>query len=174
MDGPSSDLYLYDLEAKTIRRMSDGPEEIRWIEWSPDGQWIMHGSNYNTGAGEVYTTHAAALDGSVVKTLSQSPAGIDEWLDNHTFIQHDGGNGPGADQLASVDVLTGAQKMWWDGSFRAFDIDQKDHLLLLSASTRHWPETPENFGKTGGLYLLDLISGSETKLLEWRTTSQQR
>jgi WD40 repeat protein len=165
MDGPSSDLYLYDLETQTIRRMSDGPEEIRWIEWSPDGQWIMHGSNYYTGAGETYTTHAAALDGSVVKTLSQSPIGVDEWLDSHTFIQHNGANGPGAFQLESVDILTGNRKMLWDGSFYAYDIDKINHLLLISAWTSSWPETAENFGKTGGLFLLNLASGSETRLI---------
>ena len=40
MDGLSSDLYLYDVETKTIRRLSSGDQELQWIDWSPDGKWI--------------------------------------------------------------------------------------------------------------------------------------
>lgn len=42
IDGPSSDIYLYDTESRTIRRLTDEFEHIWSIKWSPTGVYILY------------------------------------------------------------------------------------------------------------------------------------
>lgn len=42
MDGPSSDLYLFDIQAMHVTRLSYEPEEIEDIAWSPGGSQIHY------------------------------------------------------------------------------------------------------------------------------------
>ena len=42
IDGPSSDIYLYDTESRTIRRLTDEIEHIWSIYWSPTGEFISY------------------------------------------------------------------------------------------------------------------------------------
>jgi WD40 repeat protein len=42
IDGPSSDIYLYDTESRTIRRLTDEIEHIWSIKWSPTGEIILY------------------------------------------------------------------------------------------------------------------------------------
>jgi WD40 repeat protein len=42
IDGPSSDVYLYDLESQTVRRLTNEIENIWQIEWSPTGEKILY------------------------------------------------------------------------------------------------------------------------------------
>jgi hypothetical protein len=42
MDGPSSDLYLYDIQAMHVTRLSYEPEEIEDIAWSPGANQIHY------------------------------------------------------------------------------------------------------------------------------------
>ncbi|MCX6047233.1 MAG: hypothetical protein NT075_19175, partial [Chloroflexi bacterium] len=70
MDGPSSDLYLFDVEKRTLTRLTDGPEQITAMHWSPNGQWIWH----NTVAigfceGCYGHKYSVASDGSQVITI---------------------------------------------------------------------------------------------------------
>jgi hypothetical protein len=44
MDGPSSDIYLLDIVDQSVIRLTDGPGNIQWIIWSPDGNRILHSS----------------------------------------------------------------------------------------------------------------------------------
>jgi len=44
MDGPSSDIYLLDVVDQSVIRLTDGPGNIQWIKWSPDGNRILHSS----------------------------------------------------------------------------------------------------------------------------------
>ncbi len=41
IDGVSSDLYLFDVQTGNIRRLTDEPENIYSVEWSPYGKWIL-------------------------------------------------------------------------------------------------------------------------------------
>lgn len=44
IDGPSTDLYVYDLSTRALRRMSDSPAETVTPAWSPDSLRIVHGA----------------------------------------------------------------------------------------------------------------------------------
>ena len=75
MDGLSSDLYVYDVQTSSIQRLSSGDQELQWIDWSPDGKWILHGSLFAVGAGMTYDVYAATLNGASAPYLSTSPMG---------------------------------------------------------------------------------------------------
>ena len=85
MDGPSSDLYLLTLASNKIDRLTDGPENIREINWSPDNRWIEHSSNLSGLAGDMKNLHFASVDGSVV--YSRGGGVFEGWVDNTTFIR---------------------------------------------------------------------------------------
>lgn len=85
MDGPSSDLYVLDMPTQDIRRLSDGIENIRAMEWSPDNKWIMHASLLWEGARTSWNLHFAAADGSVI--YSKGNGVFKGWLDTNTFLR---------------------------------------------------------------------------------------
>lgn len=85
MDGPSSDLYVFTLSSNKIERLTDGPENIREINWSPDNRWIEHSSNLSGLAGDTKNVHFASADGSVV--YSRGGGVFKGWVDNTTFIR---------------------------------------------------------------------------------------
>ncbi|MBN2085689.1 MAG: hypothetical protein JW748_10750 [Anaerolineales bacterium] len=71
MDGLSSDPYVFDTAARTIRRMTDGSGQITgWIDRSPNGKWIFHVSA-NLPMMEQWAPGicAVGLDGSEVRDL---------------------------------------------------------------------------------------------------------
>jgi len=129
MDGFSSDLYVYEVGTKSIRRLSSGDQELQWINWSPDGKWIVHSGVYGVGAGMTFDIYVASLDGSSVPHISTSVLydGIEDWLNDHQYFENDGDNGPGEYGLRLVDIETGGITKIWDGSFYSYSV-AKDGL----------------------------------------------
>jgi WD40 repeat protein len=159
MDGPSSDLYDYDVAAQTITRLSDGPEQIQSIAWSPDGKWILHGSALMRGEGVPINYHAATADGSAMKTLSSSIIGLHGWSGPAAYLQSQGSNGSsGLFDLRSVDIGTGESRAVWDGTFRSVAVDPENQQLAISGF--------ESIGGSGAsaLYLIDLKDGRRRKI----------
>ncbi len=149
MDGLSSDLYVYDVQAKSIQRLSSGDQELQWIDWSPDGKWILHGSLFAVGAGMTFDVYAAAVNGSSAPYLSTSPMGVDSWLNDHQYIEHDAANGPGNYGLRIVDVRAGTTTKLWDGAFQQYTVSPSGKWMLLFAMTSLSPypyqEDPADF-----------------------------
>ncbi|NIS81229.1 MAG: hypothetical protein GTO14_13730 [Anaerolineales bacterium] len=76
LDGPSSDLYVYDTANDTVMRLTTGPNQAATPIWSPDGHWIVHQEveTFGSGAGwSVNTVWAAAVDGSAIVRLYDVP-----------------------------------------------------------------------------------------------------
>ena len=157
MDGPSSDTYLYDTLTQKIRRLSSGPEEVQWLKWSPDGNWILQGGAWQLGEGMSYDIYASSRDGATVETLSKSTSGIVAWLNDTTYLEYDSQNGPGNHNLRAVNVQTGEITNLWKGSFGEYAIDPKHNRLAVSVSSD--PNQAE-----GSLYLVNLSTGVPTKI----------
>ncbi len=53
INGPTSDLYLYDLDQDQITQLTDGPSQAYDVNWSASGDYIIHfgASCFGTGAG---------------------------------------------------------------------------------------------------------------------------
>jgi WD40 repeat protein len=130
MDGPSSDLYIYDLRSHTIRRLSDGLGEIQEITWSPDGRWIVHGSAYYSGEGMAPDFFVARADGSGVKPIGGGKYSAG-WLSPSENLRYSGANGPGTFGLQKVNIETGQVIDWWSPPFWPFAYNKAHNLLAV-------------------------------------------
>jgi len=155
MDGLSSDLYVYDVNEKTIRRLSSGDQELQWISWSPDGKWILHGSVFWVGAGMTFDIYTATVDGSLAPYISTNILydGIENWLNAHQYFENDGENGPGEYGLRLVDIDTGGITRIWDGSFRSYAVDKNGMWVSILAAS---PDAPPKYDN--GYYVYDYDS----------------
>ena len=160
MDGLSSDLYVYDMVTKRIQRLSSGDQELQWINWSPDGKWIVHSSVYWVGEGMSFDIYAAALDGSPVRSLSTSSLydGIETWLTPHVYFENDNQNGPGDYGLRLVDIDTGEITKIWDGAFEGYRLSRSGEWLVLLAFSFYspYPYQDDPSGFSAGLQLINL------------------
>ncbi|MFT3894916.1 MAG: hypothetical protein QM730_25070 [Anaerolineales bacterium] len=130
IDGLSSDLYVYDMSQGNIRRLTDGIEQMQWIQWSSDGKWILHGSVYAMGEGVTDSIYAVTPDGKALRSLSIGHFG--GWFDDHTYFEYDSQNGPGNYGLRAVDINTGSMTKIWDSSFLGYQVDLAFNYLVVS------------------------------------------
>jgi len=168
MDGPSSDVYLYDTTTRKIQRMTDGLEEVQEIHWSLDGKWIEHLSSVWSGEGMTSTAYAAALDGSVVKPLLCPVSPLAVGVNDHTFFAASSGNGVGSYGLRLVNIETCASTQVWEGAFHQFEFDPAKGVLAITPWTQKSPvqlkKNVENFNE--GLYLINIQTGQQTRVLD--------
>jgi Tol biopolymer transport system component len=167
MDGLSSDLYRYDSVSGTIQRLSSGPEEVEWISWSPDGKWILDGSSYATGEGMRYNIYATSLDGASIKQLSKgTPAVVTstDWLNDHTYFDSNGDNGPGSYDLKLVDVNTGKMSELWKGSYGPVAFVPYGNWVALYANTPDWPWPYTGTDFQTGIFLVDATTLEQTRV----------
>jgi len=133
MDGLSSDLYLYDAGSQAITRLSSGPQEVEWIDWSPDGKWILDGSVYFVGEGMTYDVYATSRDGKVSHKLLSDyrTPGTATWINDSEFLTFQSENGPGNYGLERVNVETGKIDSIWADPFSTFLNDPQGTWLAL-------------------------------------------
>ncbi|MBP7998496.1 MAG: PD40 domain-containing protein [Chloroflexi bacterium] len=152
VDGPSSDLYVYDMTTATVTRLSSGPEQMLWLDWSPDGQWILHTSAHEineAGDGTIGNYHAARPDGSEIVSLPSE--GVQRWLgwltDNSYWVA-DGDNGVGMFNLRQINVPGGEVKTLWPGVYTSVALDREMNQLLVAGT---------DASGTVGLFRVNLI-----------------
>lgn len=165
MDGLSSDIYLYDSVSGAIKRYSSGPEEIVWICWSPDGKWILDGSTYWVGEGMQNNIYATSANGVTINQLSKGTPQVvtsSDWLDDHSYFDSNGANGPGDYDLKLVDVNTGTTSIIWRGSYSPFAFIPSGNWVTLQANTLTWPENGSDFQT--GIFLVDTTSLKQTRV----------
>lgn len=160
IDGPSSDLYILDVETSEIKRLTDGRSNIEEISWSPGGEWILHGSAYWVGAGAYQTNHLASADGSRVVSFptyeGQTWCG---WVNPDIFILSESENGPGTYDLKFIDLSSMEVNGLWPSSYSDFAFDPERSLLLVS----HIPSFEND--PAPGLYLSSM-GGAEAELIQ--------
>jgi hypothetical protein len=157
IDGLSSDLYVYDMSKGKIQRLTDGIEQMQWIEWSSDGKWILHGSVYAMGEGVTDNIYAVTPDGKSLRSLSIGHFG--GWFDNYSYFEYDSQNGPGNYGLRLIDINTSKVTKLWSGSFLSYEADLSGRWVLIAtllpdADPFSHPEPDYDF--VPGLYLIDL------------------
>lgn len=133
IDGPSSDLYVLDLDTMDTRRLTSGRSNIQELSWSPDGRWIMHGSAYWVGAGTYQTNHLAAADGSYVVSFRPIEGQIwHGWANSRYFIVSESENGPGSFDLKLIDVESMETVGLWKSTYNSLAFDPERSLLVFS------------------------------------------
>ena len=94
LDGPSSDIYLYDLAKAQVLHVTGGPNQIASLSWSPDGQWIAHqavkgfGSSAGWIMGSVWTV---SPDGRQLNKLYEPESGGEVfvgWSEGNSLISY--------------------------------------------------------------------------------------
>lgn len=120
MDGPSADIYLYNLQTGSITRVSQDPAQDFAPSWSPDGTHLLFLAvdGFGTGAGWSMSGVWAAnpTGGSLTQLFPSDSAGeeIIGWLDNTTVL------------MATWDQPCGLQKL------RLFDLETNQPSMLYA------------------------------------------
>ena len=174
INGPTSDLYLYDTQTQEITQLTDGPSQAIAPIWSPDGQYILHfgvswvppfggaigGANQLDGAWAV-----RASDGSLI--TMPMPDGTNPnfvgWQDSSHYITYDSNDECYAQNLHSVDVTSGETTPIMDNSFYyEISLSPENGALLFSSA----PGCSSSLGE--GVFLLFPGQSTPGLLLEKR------
>jgi len=133
MDGPSSDLYLYDAENSSIKRLTDGLGQMTgFISWSPDSKWILHGSdNEPFGEGMRTDLFVVRYDGKEAKKIDNSTNEMGQWISPTYVLVHESENGVGDHNLRMDNVETGESKLIWSDSFENYTFDQNSGTFAV-------------------------------------------
>jgi WD40 repeat protein len=162
MDGPSSDLYVYDLYDQSIRRLSSGPKNIvsvgdPAVRWSPDGKWIVYTSSYRVDEGTTVSVYAARPDASAFREFPGEVSGVGGWISPSSFVLYNSGNGIGGYGRVLADLESGSTASIWPcpSADWALDPERMEILVYQQYGIPDWPGCG-----TAGLYLKSLRTGA--------------
>jgi WD40 repeat protein len=166
MDGPSSDLYTYDVTDGRIRQLSSGTANLLSngppaIRFSPDGKWIVYSSGYWVGEGMKMTFYAARPDGSDYREYPEAVQGFSDWLSDSAFLVNDSSNGIGDYRLQSADLANGKLSVVWKCPYRGYSIDPQGALLIFAS-----PVSSDWGCEDSGLFQVNLATGSSQRLFD--------
>ncbi len=138
-DEPSQDLYLYDSQDHTTRKLVGGPAGVAELSWSPDGKWIIMGevtpaTDQNAGYEQTTSVLAVSLDSGETHLLYTSsppymPQDIFGWLDDQRFLAVDYDT-PYSYNLRLVN-LSGETQLLFDGSFGRIRFDRAREVAAI-------------------------------------------
>lgn len=161
MDGDTSDVYVYDVQNNSIRRLTTGIEQIQWVGWSPDSKWVVHGATNELFAqGMTMSSYAVRVDGS--KTIRGGCGG--SWLDSDTCLTGDDANGPGGHNLRAINIETGETTVLWSDSFSSYAIDTQDKIVAIGVPDGYFDPSIKE-----GIYFL-FPDGHKQYIIEGRWT----
>ena len=96
IDGPTSDVYTFNVNSGIIRRMTSGPTQVQYVDWSPNGEWIAHGSAFWVGMGPYMINNFVSLEGSSIFSMDIGGQFGNTWYGSELYLVHNGANGPGS------------------------------------------------------------------------------
>lgn len=166
IDGPSSDVYVYDPEEDEIRRLTDGPTQVQYLDWSPDGRWIAHGSAYWTGAGPYMINNFVKRDGSASFSLDIGGQYGNEWYGSTVYLANNGANGPGSYDLMSISMDRQQARTLWPYPLSGYALDIRRGRLLVQTLEYLDDGQGNPIGYEPGIYLVDLVEGTVELLKE--------
>lgn len=174
IEGPTSDLYLYDTQTKDVTRLTDGYSQAVSPSWSLDGRYILHyGVSWVQPFGGAIGGHNRfdgvwAVDVSNGEIITQpKPEGVAlhfvGWQDDLHYITFDSSEDCGAQNLRSIEVATGdATPLMEQGFSYYIDFSPETDTLLISGDGK-CPDSLEE-----GAYLLSLNNNSLDRVVDVR------
>ncbi|KXK15042.1 MAG: serine/threonine protein kinase [Chloroflexi bacterium OLB14] len=163
IDGLSSDIYIYEIATKYIRRLSNETQEVQSIEWSPDSKWIVYyGAHETVETDTKFDVFAVSIDGKQAKQISTTISGFPIWINSYSFIEFDNDYELATSfGLRLVDIETGRIRELWEGPVKDFGFNSKNNKFVFT--THLFPNSPSlsreldpNFAP--GMYLVDLAT----------------
>ena len=93
IEGPSTDVYVYDSELDTVKRLTDGPNQVGEFFWSPNSKWIVHEEISDFLGWVVESMWAASPVSNEVRWLfspdSRRSQRLLGWVDDDRFITYE-------------------------------------------------------------------------------------
>lgn len=158
IDGPSSDVYIYDIDSQTIRRLTDDLPNISALEWAPNGKKLLYVNSY---PGMIYASTSLHIADPNIQS-PQSPKAIYEgtfwgslgWMSDNEYVVHGAGDGGPLYSFASINVDTNQVREFWPYTVDMFLADpDRPKILFLSFPYGTSEKQPE---PEAGLYWVDL------------------
>jgi WD40 repeat protein len=167
MEGLSSDLYVYNAITEKVTRLAKDTQELQWINWSPDGKWVVYANVDQSKAGNTYDIYAVKPGMSSGKyLLSGHFYEIPGWLNSYTYFEHE--MGVMVHNLRSVSIESGTVTDIWKGAFfDGFYLDESKKWLALNALTPNVYIQSYTGGDPdfrSGPYLVNLTSHEEIEI----------
>jgi hypothetical protein len=159
MNGPTSDLYLYDTESGKITQLTSGLSQGVFPNWSPDGKYILHyGVSWRGPFGGAIVGHnhldgvwaVRAADGEVITLPTPKSVSLNfvDWQDESHYLTYDSDDDC-ARNLRSVDVFTGKVNPIMESSFYYYIARSPENGALLFSGAEGCADSPGE-----GIFLL--------------------
>jgi hypothetical protein len=159
MDGPSWDLYVYDLNSGKISRMSSGLENVTYISWSPEDNYILHWSAVDVCMGGCERWWVVSMDGGDIRELTP-PGNVGMgWASDTLYRVYTGANGLGSGFIYHLDVVTNKATSIWPHQFDNYVTDPTSGIVGVAVAPYEEDFPP-------GFYLYDPESGALNKVLD--------
>jgi hypothetical protein len=153
MDGPSAEIYIYDVDQEQIRRVSTDDAQDYFPSWSPDGSRLVYFGTDSFSSGAVLNTTGVWLASGeeLAPSLLYKPEDAAEflagWMGNTHIVLYNTHPAGGAENLRLLDLDTNTAVQLNEGGILTAAVDSwrwaviyYDHygLYLLTA----WDEAP--------------------------------
>jgi len=173
INGPTSDLYLYDTQTGETKQLTSGPSQSVSPIWSPDGQYIL---NYGVSwvppfGGAIGPANrldglwaVRVSDGKLITLPKPQVTYFIGWQDNSHYITNDVDDECDSINLHSVDVVSGEIKSIMDYSFYNYIAQSPENGALLFSSAAG---CASSLGE--GTFLIIPGQTTPTELLDKRT-----
>lgn len=145
LDATSSDLFVYDTQDGKLRRLTNGPDWVGPIEWSPDGtqiimQEILNDSEflfdpYSKAPASVWSVSVSTNEIRLLYSTGNAYTiqNILFWLDDKRFIAYEGFlvNADQARGLRLVDMEAGTDRILFKGVFVMIRFDPVHEVFAI-------------------------------------------
>lgn len=135
LDGPSTDLYVYNTETQKVKRLSSEPRNIEEfsIIWSPDNETILFRTQLELGMGdELSDSYIAELDGTIFPVDLPWNFAMHAWASKDIVTYYQFNNGPGTYAITNKNLRNGDESLIFGGAFTDFLYDGEYGRLVVS------------------------------------------
>lgn len=172
IDGPSTDLYLYDTRDSSVTRLTDGPSYSVDPYFTPDDTFIVHGAvdtlNYGSsgyGYDYLHIWAARADNSAVTKVFDHEFYGFEKilgWGSNTEYIGASYTLWCGYFDVRAVSLNEGVTETIYWGHHDRNAYDPEDGRLVYSLAEKFSEDC--SYQSEPGVYLLDAATGGEVWL----------
>jgi hypothetical protein len=145
MDGPTADLYVYDTLTKATTRLTSGPSQALFPNWSPDGEYILHfGGSWVPPLGGALNDYSRpdgawgvrVADGRVITQPGKSYRHWNflGWLDDEHYVISDNDEQCNRKNLRTVAVADGTTAPIFEGCYFSYDAFSPENGAVLLSS----------------------------------------
>ena len=128
LDGPTADVYLFDPQTSSIRRLNAGPQQAYPLAWTPDGSQVIYAEGSGCGGAgcqvdSVWIVPAEAGSPRRLYTAqgSHGETVLGFWGDRQVIVH--GSDAVGKYNIRRVDLVTGEEFSLYIGHFSSAAFD---------------------------------------------------